>query len=385
MAGTAVKILTLLKSRGIAPLLKAVFPADAAAPLGTSPVAYGPEAGGVGALRLEQQDGVAEWLISGGVLKLSASPTSGFPLMSTAAPFARAVGLAFRHRTAQEATGSSGAVTASPICGWSTQNSGWQAEATSGLWWYTAASAFIADDKASGQIYDLLVPVTGEFYTCTHILRAAGSFAVIGDRLLAPLVNGSDANVYPVVAQSSTNRHTPMVDWALVAQLGGPWLDSYGIATTRLAGARAANDTFTHEAANHWVEFTLAALPSSGNIDIEFRRVDANNCWKLQVTSAGAFNLIEVVSGTPTTRANIASNQAGDRLLCCFDGANARLNRQRAGANIPSSVYGNVSTFTTQTGGVVASLGTGGAISDLITWPRVLSGDALAWIEALTP
>lgn len=189
--------------------------------------------------------------------------------------------------------------------------------------------------------------------------------------------------MYPSVGQVTSDRHTADVDYFRVAQLGGPWLDDYGIATQRLAGARSANDTFVHEANAQWVEFILTTLPSAGSITIDIRRQDANNKWQLEVTSAGAFNLNEVVAGTPTTRATIASNQAADRMMCVFDGARARIMRSRAGAISSSTMYTSVSTFTTETEGEVISLGTDGAISDLITWPRVLSGSALAWVQAL--
>lgn len=386
MASTAAKYILLMSGGGpnVAPLLRDEFLTDAAAPMGTSPITRNAEPG-PGSVVLRQQDGVSEWHIVDGVVGLTAPSTAGtLPTLTAATGFTRAPGLAFRHRTAQVPNGTSGAVTASPLSGWSSVNTSASLSSTTGHWWYNALSSFMVNDSTpSITLYEILAPSSGVFYTSTHILRSAGSFTIVGDRLLMPMMNGTAVTMYPIIGMPDHNRHTFRTDYVRVAQLGGPWASDYGIATTRLAGACSVGNTFAHEPNAMWIDFVLTTLPSSGNIEIEFRRTDANNKWMLQVTSAGTFNLIEVVSGTPTTRINIASNANGDRLLCVMDGANARLGRYRVGACVNSAVYASVSTFMTQTSGTVSSLGTDGAISDLIAWPRVLSGEALAWVNAL--
>lgn len=381
---TATKLLLLSRGYPLQYLLRATFPTNAAAPMGANPVIYNAD---IGTIRLQQQDGVAEWRIAGNVLETTAASTSAAALV-TATPngtsgYTRTPGLAFKHRMAQNPNGPGPNEMISPSCGWATWANLTAATTLSGLFFWTVLPQFAIVDRDNSTYYGLDANAVSAFYTITHILRSAGSFVIIGDRLAAILTRGTESPTFPAWGQASANRHTSRTSYAAIAQLGGPWATDFGIATTRLAGARAANDTFTHEAGAMWIDFTLTTLPSSGNIEIEFRRTDANNCWKLQVTSAGTFALIEVVSGTPTTRASIVSNQAGDRLLCVMDGANARLMRYRAGACANSTIYASVSTFTTQTSGVIASLGTGGAVSDLIAWPRVLTGEALAWVNAL--
>ena len=387
MTSTAVKLMTVLRPKGLAYLIKAEFPTDAAAPMGTNPVIYGPEASGVGELWLQQKDAApsAQWRVVGGVLETTASSDSVafLPAVSTASSFARAAGLALKARTAQNPQGPGPNETVSPIVGWTTARGTGAAVNHTGVLLWTGINALVPIDRDATVVLGIDAAAANTFYDIAVVLRAAGSFVVVGNKLVGINDRESDAVVWPHAIQLSANRHTPRLDYFRVAQLGGVWKDDFGIATTRLAGARSAGDVFAHEPNALWLRFTLTALPASGNIDIDFRRQDANNCWRLRVTSAGELQLIEVVGGTPTVRANIASNVAGDRLECVMDGAQARLGRFRAGGGAQSSIYSSVTTFTTQTSGIIATLGTGGAISDLVTWPRNLTGEALAWINAL--
>lgn len=367
----------------VTPLLKAEFGTDVAAPMGASPVTYNAD---VGTLRLQQQDGTAEYRIVSGVLETTAASTS--TVVVTASPngatgYTRTPGLTFKHRTLSNPIGAGPNETISPACGWATTANLTAAVTLSGAYFWTVLPHFALMDRNGSPFHGLDANAASTYYTFAHVLRSAGSFVVIGDRLAAILAGGSETPTFPVVGQTSANRNPSKSDYMRIAQLAGPWASDYGIATTRLAGARAAADAFTHEANALWLEFMLTTLPSSGSITIDFRKQDANNYWQLEVTSAAAFNLNEVVAGTPTTRATIASNANGDRLMCVMDGANARVMRTRAGAGNSATVYASVSTFTTQTTGVISSLGTGGAISDLITWPRIITGEAKAWIDAL--
>jgi hypothetical protein len=362
-------------------LLRDEFATDAAAPMGTSPITRTCEPG-PGTLLLNQDDGDVEYQIIDGVISLTASPGSGqaVPGMYTPSAFPRKAGLTLKHRTAQDPIGPGPNETGSPVVGWSGTKGNQFAKSEAllpiGRWSWIASSIVIN--------YMLETCVPNTFYTFAHVVRSAGMFHIIDGKLAGIDYSSTNANLYGVIASAPAfNRHTPKTDYIRIAQLGGPWQSDYGIATQRLAGARSATNAFTHEANAFWLDFVLTTLPSSGNIEIEVRRTDANNCWKLQVTSAGAFNLIEVVAGTPTTRTTIASNANGDRLMLVMDGATALLNRWRTGATESSLLYTSVSTFTTQTAGVISSLGTGGAVSDLVTWPRNLSGDALAWLNAL--
>lgn len=355
------------------------FVTDQAAPI-SSPRNAEP---GPGTVNLAQSADT-QWEIDEGVAEPIASASSGdtIPIVYVHSGYARATGLALKHRTRQNPTGVGPLEIASPIMGWSpnqvspTNVSGSQA--------FPLGSFAFADGSVSTPT-GIDPAVADTFYTFTHILRSAGAITVIGEKIAFVHKQLNDATMYPEVGQLSFDRHTPGVDYFRIGKLGGDWLDDYGIWTTRLVGARDIGDLFTHEPNAFWCEFVLTTLPSAGSVLVDIRRQDANNKWMLEVTSAGLFNLIEVVAGTPSQRASTGLVQSGDRLMCVMDGSTARLLRWRTGSGGAgqSAIYSAVSTFTTQTQGEIISLGTGGAVSDLETYPRVLSGEALKWIQAL--
>src|SRR5690606_5532771 len=94
-------------------------------------------------------------------------------------------------------------------------------------------------------------------------------------------------------------------DWLCAVNLRAPWNTDYGIATQRLAGARSAGDTFTHEA-DCLLEFTVTTLPSADQIEMRFRAQDASNYWQVTVDSSGNLDLDEVVGGVVTQRGTAA-------------------------------------------------------------------------------
>lgn len=378
MASTAAKLLTILSNSGIVYQLRADFPVDATAPMGQSPITYNAE---VGDLLLYQQDGVAEWLIDDGVLQVSAASTTPSSVYMIMQSMARAAGLALKTRVAQNPNGTEGVVTASPLVGWTTPSAIGISTIT-GVWWYTSNSAFVTTDKNNDSIFLLPTPVINTFYEIVVILRASGSFLLIDGVLEAVLNNGSDVSVRPLVLTFSAQRHTPKIDKARVGQLGPIWQSDATVASALLPGARSVNDSFSHQANSVLLDFVLTTLPSAGAIEVDICRQDANNCWRISVDSSGNYRLYEVVAGTPTLRLYTTA-QAGDRLVCALNGTRARLTRVRSDASATTGLYASVSTFTTQTAGLVKSLGTGGAISDLRAYPMQLTGELKAWVDAL--
>lgn len=327
----------------------------------------------------------ALWEVADGVAQTTASASDSPLPIAYGSGMTRATGRALAVRVAQNPQGPGPNETVSPAVGWSTTPGGVGASQLTGLYFFTSAGQFSSTEPGqSAGLFGLIANAVSTFYECVHILRGMGGISIVGDRLAFVHKQGNTATLYPSVGQPAPNRHTPRLDYFRVARLaGGWWDDDYGIWTTRLAGARSVGNTFTHEASNFWCEFMLTTLPGSGSIEIDIRRQDANNKWQLQVTSAGAFNLIEVVAGSPATQATVASNLAGDRLMCVMDGSQARLLRWRSGATAQSGIYSSVATFTTQTQGEIISLGTGGAISDLETYPCIIPAAAYAWVQAL--
>lgn len=188
---------------------------------------------------------------------------------------------------------------------------------------------------------------------------------------------GANATLYPMLANYDGVQ---ALDWLRTAQLPAPFTTDYGIATTRLAGARAANDTGSHEA-DALLEFTVGTVPSGGQADFRFRRQDATNYWSVTVDSSGNLDLDEVVAGVVTQRGTSAGVIAnGDRIVIATSGVAIRVYE----ANMLRITYASATNFATATTFLLADEGTGGAVTNIVTWPRTLSGQALATLNAYT-
>ena len=180
---------------------------------------------------------------------------------------------------------------------------------------------------------------------------------------------------------TSSNNQPNYLDSFRVFQLGTPWDVDYGIATDRLAGARSSGDTYTHEA-DCVVICKIDTVPSGGQIELEFRQQTANtDCWRVTVNSAGDLELDEVVSSSATQRgvsAGVIANNdyigfsADDEDIWVHEGTVGQSRR---------ITYSSASNFKTETDGELETEGTGGAVSEIIAWPRTLSGAALTELE----
>lgn len=176
------------------------------------------------------------------------------------------------------------------------------------------------------------------------------------------------------------NNAAANIDYMRVADLPAPWDTDYGTATERLAGARSAGNTFAHEA-NTLVEFTATTLPSAGYIDLFFRYQDDNNTWVAEVAADGTFELWEVVGGVWASRGATAAGVVtnGTRVVILADGTTI----VGYSGNTERWSYSSASNFQSETSGELDTLGTGGAVSDIVSWPRTISGAALTYLEAL--
>jgi len=123
----------------------------------------------------------------------------------------------------------------------------------------------------------------------------------------------------------------------------------------------AASDTFTHPQ-RCVIEFDLDTLPSTGTASIDFREVDADNEWIVNITSTGSLDLYERVDGTPTKHAAAAAAVSnGDRIAVQVDGDNVSgwVN------GVHAWTWPSATTFQSYTDGTVRQLQGGSAISDL--------------------
>lgn len=217
-------------------------------------------------------------------------------------------------------------------------------------------------------------------YTVAVVMRGTGAWLFIKGGIytnwtLLHVVSTGTGALYPGFGNYNA---AGTLDTFRVRDLPAPFDDDYGLATDRLAGAVSTGATFVHEA-NCVIEWTQTTLPSSSDTEVDFRRQDANNRWFVEAQTGGSLRLVEVVSGVETVRgataAGIVAN--GHRIVVVADGTTIRAYSN----NVLRITYSNANNFATETNGQMRQLGTGGAVSDLITWPRVLSGAAATYLD----
>jgi len=216
-------------------------------------------------------------------------------------------------------------------------------------------------------------------YKIALVLRDNGVFYLVKggaflDWTLSWVSNaGMTSPVYPIISWYNSVTSTDAVH---VAQLGMPWNNDYGIVTQRLSGARLAGDAFTHEA-NALIEFVVATVPSAGQIELRFRIQDATNYWQVTVDSAGNLDLDEVVAGVVTQRGTSAAVIVnGDRIVIQMHGTNVKIFE----ANTIRINYAAATNFQTKTDGELETE-SDGAVTDIISWPRTISGAAAATLD----
>ena len=223
----------------------------------------------------------------------------------------------------------------------------------------------------------------GTPYLYGAVLRSAGAFLLMKggtefpDWTLVWIIPDGIGNRYPAITCIS-NASVFTCDYVHIFDLPAPWDTDYGIVTERLAGARSAGNTFTHEA-DCLIEWTQTALPSASSTGIRFRIQDASNYWEIRILSAGEFQLFEVIDTVATIRANGGAVIAnGDRIVLVCENETIK----GYSANTLRFTYSLAANFKTNTAGEINRLGTDGAVSDLLTWPRKPSGSALKLIKA---
>ena len=214
------------------------------------------------------------------------------------------------------------------------------------------------------------------------VLRNTGALLICqvgNDFILRWVFNeGTLTPVYISYNQFQVGATNIMDDWR-VSQLPSPWDTDDGIATSTLDGARSAGDTFTHEA-DCLIEFIATTIPSGDQIEMRFRIQDATNFWQVTIDSAGDIDLDEVVAGTPTERGTAAAVIAnGDRVVIIADDETIKVYE----ANVLRITYSSAANFKTETDGELETEGTGGSVSDIKAWPRLISGGPLNQLNAV--
>lgn len=151
-----------------------------------------------------------------------------------------------------------------------------------------------------------------------------------------------------------------------------PFDTDTGLATDVKSGAVSAGTAFVHEA-NCIIEFTVDTLPAAGNIDCIFRYQDTDNYWVCRVNAPGALVLISIIDGSQGVPIFVdAIVSSGHRVVIVAEGSTIKLYSN----NVLRGTYSSATDAATATAGELDSLGTDGAVSDLIAWPRTLGATA---------
>jgi hypothetical protein len=205
------------------------------------------------------------------------------------------------------------------------------------------------------------------------IQRSSGAFYIAGDRLL--YVSDAPSGDY-YFSLGGNNLVNLFYNTLRISLLAAPWDTDYGIATDRKAGSVSEGTTFTHEA-DCLIEYTVTTLIDQ--VILFFRIQDATNYWRIRINDVGTILLQEVVGGGITSRGSAASVvSSGDRILIVAEGETISVYTN----NVLRITYALAANFKTETDGELDDIGTS-VVSDLVSWPRTLSGAAKAALDAV--
>jgi hypothetical protein len=247
--------------------------------------------------------------------------------------------------------------------GFFTTESGVTAEAANS---YSNTAAF--GHGASAAPSHTLDPITyGVDYESTVILGATRHKHFLGNKLIwvtrgTGLLATSQAGFRNPASLNGAVDTFKVLDYG---KLDPNFSSEYGMATY-FSSAVTLGQTFTHTA-DCFLDYIITTMPSAGSIDVKFRMQDSSNYWVSRVNSAGDIQLVEVIAGVENTRTNITGViTVAQRIVVIAAGALYR----GFGQNVARYGYTSTGGFATATNAEVASLGTGGAIASLTTWPR---------------
>jgi hypothetical protein len=231
--------------------------------------------------------------------------------------------------------------------------------------------ASLTDWSTAATYYDASVSGANNFL----IMRASGTFYVVGSTLAA--INGTGAGN---TVASILSGATLTADYFRLAQLPAPWNSSFGIATGYTASP-SSGATLTHTADGYavckWVATTGATM------ELRVRQTDPDNCQIIRCDQGGStIKIIERVAGVETEKASAAqtwTNGTIYRINAMFNGNTVRNYVDDAQKNnYTSATFNNTATISVVTA-------TAGTLTDYATFPRTLTGAALAFLQALAP
>lgn len=232
------------------------------------------------------------------------------------------------------------------------------------------------DDAGAVVLVDSLPVAASTDYIFAVALRTAGAFYFIKGGVYTSWTlywvsnTSTRTGLYLVLGNyTSTGGH---LDKARVGQLPPPFDTDNGLATDSIASP-IVTDTFTHEA-DCIIEFTVDTLPPISKYHVMgFRAQDSNNYWQASIYSDGTLHLVEIVSAGGTIRASASmALSGGERIVIICDDETITGYYD----NTQAWSYSSASNFKTETNGLFVVTGGTLDFSNLITWPRTLSGTA---------
>lgn len=344
---------------GLTYLLRDDFTTDAVAPL-SSPRTAEP---GPGTLTLT--DTLNRLSVASGELSKAGADNVGWtdPRVVTTSSYARLAGRALLFNLNQVSSNQ-------VMGGWHTNNSG----GSSGKYQIYPTGAGTVRVRLGGTDFQVSsVNALGTSYQYALILCSTGCFFFRKESGIWTLLwvdnAGADTPLWGHIVSGGSDWKADNLRVLDLPQIHPAWSDSYGIATQRIAGAVSAGQTFTHEA-NGILVWTQTAVPSADGTRVRFRVQDSANYWLITINASGNIALNEVVAGVSTQRAAVGAVVAsGHRIVVIFDGTTIR----GYSNNVLRWTYSSASNFQSATSGEVNTLGTGGAVSDVVAYPRDVS------------
>ena len=300
--------------------------------------------------------------LSVGSGNISISPNSGIAVAIGYSPISYAAGLAFLVRqkiiaeSVQVGWATSAGATESLLSALQTTSTQWRVRSNDG-------DVSLLGAYTPGTYYNVAIVAIGSRMMW---------FVLDGEWKFLWVNSASFFTSAPNVANAANASSNALIDYLRVIQLPAPFDTDAGLATDTHSGAVSAGTTFTHES-DVWMEFIATTVPSGDSIDVQFRKADSLNYWICRINSSGDISLEEVVDGSETQRglaAGVVSN--GHRVVIIADDESIRV----LSNNTSRISYGSAASAKTATAGEVDALGTGGAVSNVYTWPRTLGATA---------
>ena len=350
--------------------LKSTFQTDDAAPVAD------PYAGEIGSVDIN--DTTNDLSVSvGRMTSAGGSVGSSNPGASGSLALTRQNGLLYVADVKQVQVGTDGVREISPAIGFETSLQVSALGSMGGLAFNSVASAgylFIPFSSSTPNTYVAPTPTVDVRFA--FLCSGSLLYVIAGTKVVGVIESVSASSLYPFVKDLATNRYSFDVAYMAAGLLRGQYAQDNALRTLAIANP-TNGQAFTHPA-NFWMWVTLTA-PSSGNLDIVFRKQDANNKWILRVNSAGALAVIEVIAGVENSRTSSAGGYitTATRIMMVADGV--RIVPYKTYTQGP--IYSSASNFQSATGGDIA-LGTGGVVTDLHIHYRDIPASLQAEINA---